>query len=293
LWQTLGLIETQTGQTVAAVSSFQRSTEYFLKKLDENPADDRIRINYADVLMKLGRLDEARLLLEQGQRMNPDGPWPWLLASLAVAYHDIQSTQQIPVSDLLSYLDRALTYEPNHGPALNRLMAYATAKVEGNVELKTVLARVIAEGKQPALAHLAMGNLCWMEGDSTEALFHFERAIALRDDIAVVLNNLAWLISHDEANPDFDRALTLVNVALEKQAQNASFLDTRGTIYFLQKEWSKALTDLEKALSGVRDKRAVHQKLATIYKELGMKEISEQHQLMSEETPSVNSVPVP
>ena len=293
LWQTLGLIETQTGQTVAAVSSFQRSTEYLQKKLDESPEDDRIRINYADVLMKLGRLDEARLLLEQGQRMNPDGPWPWLLASLAVAYHDIQSTQQIAVSELLSYLDRALTYEPNHGPALNRLMAYATAKVEGNVELKTVLARVIAEGKQPALAHLAMGNLCWIEGDSKEALFHFERAIALRDDIAVVLNNLAWLISHDEAMPDFDRAMALVNVALEKQPQNASFLDTRGTIYFLQKEWSKALTDLEKALSGIRDKRAGHQKLATIYQELGMKEISEQHRLMSEETPPVNSVPVP
>lgn len=284
LWQTLGLIETQTGRTVSAVTSFQRSTEYFQKRLDENPSDDRTRINYADVLMKLGRLDEARLLLERGQRLNPDGPWPWLLASLAVAYHDIQSTQQVTVSDLLSYLDRALTYEPNHGPALNRLMAYATAKVEGNVELKTVLARVIAEGKQPALAHLAMGNLCWIEEDAQTALFHFERAIAIRDDIVVVLNNLAWLISHDEKTPDLERAMALVNVALEKQPQNASFLDTRGTIYFLQKEWSKALTDLEKALSGVRDQRAVHDKLAVIYQELGMAEISAQHKLMSEET---------
>ena len=123
---------------------------------------------------------------------------------------------------LLSYIDRALTYEPNHGPALNRLMAYATAKVEGNVELKTVLARVIAEGKQPALAHLAMGNLCWIEGDSQSALFHFERAIAIRDDIVVVLNNLAWLISHDDKMPDFERAMTLVNVALEKQPLNAN-----------------------------------------------------------------------
>ena len=293
LWQTLGLIETQTGRTVSAVTSFQRSTEYFQKRLDENPSDDRTRINYADVLMKLGRLDEARVLLERGQRLNPDGPWPWLLASLAVAYHDIQSTQQIPVSDLLSYLDRALTYEPNHGPALNRLMAYATAKVEGNVELKTVLARVIAEGKQPALAHLAMGNLCWIEEDAPTALFHFERAIAIRDDIVVVLNNLAWLISHDEKTPDLERAMALVNVALEKQPQNASFLDTRGTIYFLQKEWSKALTDLEKALSGVRDKRAVHDKLAVIYQELGMAEISAQHKLMSEETAKLPQAPRP
>ena len=43
------------------------------------------------------------------------------------------------------------------------------------------------------------------------------------------------------------------------------------------------MVDLEKALSGVRDKRAVHEKLAIIYRELGMKEISEQHTKLSEE----------
>lgn len=161
-------------------------------------------------------------------------------------------------------------------------MAYATAKVEGNVELKTVLARVIAEGQQPALAHLAMGNLCWLEKDPDGALFHFERAISIRDDFVVVLNNLAWLISHDEKNPDFERAMALVNVAIEKQPNNASFLDTRGTVCFLQKDWKNALTDLEKAISGVRDKQSVHKKLAAIYHELGMKEISEQHQILSE-----------
>ena len=44
------------------------------------------------------------------------------------------------------------------------------------------------------------------------------------------------------------------------------------------------MTDLEKALDGVRDKQAVHRKLATIYGKLGMKEIAEQHQLFAEET---------
>lgn len=280
LWQTLGAIEFQTGNTNAAISSFERSSVYLHEQLDQDPNDERIRINYAEVLMKLGRLDDARLVLEQGQRLQPDGRWQWLLASLAVGYHDLKSTQQTPLSELLGYLDTALKYEPNHGPALQRLMAYATANVEGNIELKTILARVVAEGEQPALAHLAMGNLCWIENDRKGALFHFERASSIRDDFAVILNNLAWLISHDDKNPDFDRALALVNVAIEEQPDNASFLDTRGTIHFLRKEWKPALDDLEKALSGVRDKRAVHEKLASIYQELGMKEISEQHQVL-------------
>jgi len=309
LWRTLGMIEAKVGNDETATAHFQRSSEYLSDKIRIDPRDEESRGDYANVLMKLGRLDEARIILEQGELLNPDGEWSWLLASLAVSYHDLNAATGKPISELLGHIDRALTYDPNHGPALNRLMAYAKADVEENTDLKTVLARVIAEGEQPALAHLAMGNLCWLEDDRDGALFHFERATEIRDDVAVVLNNLAWLISHDEEKspdferamaftllgptalifvyeekpPDFERAIALIDSALEKRPNDASFLDTRGTIFFLQKDWKPALVDFEKALSGVRDKRAVHEKLAIIYKELGMKEISEQHTKLSEE----------
>ena len=283
IWQTLGVIEVTAGNSDIATSHFQRSAEHLSEKLRNDPKDESSRVDYAQVLMKLGRLDEARIILEQGKLLNPDGRWSWLLASLAVSYHDLNATTGKPISELLGYLDRALTYDPNHGPALNRLMAYAKADVQGNVELKMVLARVIAEGEQPALAHLAMGNLCWLEDDRKGALFHFERATEIRDDVAVLLNNLAWMISHDETAPDFERAMALINSALEKSPDDPRFLDTRGTIYFLKKEWKPALTDLERALSGVREKRAVHEKLAVIYQELGMREISEQHTLLGQQ----------
>ena len=290
IWQTLGVIEVAVGNNDIATAHFQRSAEHLSEKLRNDPKDESSRVDYAQVLMKLGRLDEARIILEQGKLLNPDGKWSWLLASLAVSYHDLNASTGKPISELLSYLDRALTYDPNHGPALNRLMAYAKADVSGNVALKTVLARVIAEGEQPALAHLAMGNLCWLEDDQKAALFHFERATEIRSDAAVILNNLAWLISHDEVTPDFDRAMALINSALEQTPEDPRFLDTRGTIYFLTKNWKPALTDLERALSGVRDKRAVHDKLAIIYQELGMKEISEQHKLLSQQ---LQNPPVP
>ena len=282
LWQTLGMIETSAGNPFAAVSNFRRSSDYLSRKLKNAPNDQRTRIDYAQVLMKLGQLDAARVILEQGKQLDPDGPWQQLLASLAVGYHDLRSTEGTTMSELLSHLERALKYDPNHGPALNRLMAYSTASVEGNVGLKTVLARVIAEGEQPALAHLAMGNLCWLEDSQTDAMFHFEHALELNDDMAVLLNNMAWLISHDEKTPDLKRALALIHAALDKKPSDPSFLDTRGSIYLLQKEWRLALNDFEKALSGVRDKRAVHLKLATAYTELGLPEIAEQHRALAE-----------
>ena len=281
LWQTLGVIETSSGNSSAAVSNFKRSADYLSQKLKGDPKDQRTRVDYAQVLMKLRQLDAARLILEQGKQIDPDGQWQQLLASLAVGYHDLKSSQGASLSELLPHLERALNYDPNHGPALNRLMAYSTANVQGNVQLKTVLARVIAEGEQPALAHLAMGNLCWIEDNQPEALFHFERALELEDDMAVLLNNLAWLVAHDEESPDLQRAMALINAALEKRPDDPSFLDTRGTIHMLGQDWRQSLNDFEKSLSGVKDKRAVHLKLETVYTRLELPEIAEQHRLLA------------
>lgn len=280
---TLGQIETFTGSQDAAISTYNQAAEYLSEEIRKQPTKNISRIDYAQVLMRLGRFDEAKIILEEGLRLSPKDAktWNWLLASLHVNFHDLMSVEGQPISDLLSQLDRALTLDSNNGPALTRLMAYAEAEVTGNVELRSILSRVIAEGKQPALAHLAMGNLCWLEERRDVAMFHFEQAMAIRDDIPVMLNNLAWLISHDEKKPDVDRAMGLINAALEKQPDNPSFLDTRGNILVMKKEWRAALTDLEKALKGVKAKKPVHKQLALVYTELGMQEMANIHREMS------------
>lgn len=280
---TLGQVETLTGNQEAAVSTYNAAANYLSDEIRREPTKRLSRVDYAKVLMKLGRFGEARIVLEEGLRLSPEDEktWKWILSSLHVNLHDLMTMEGKPVSELLTQLNQALTMDPNHGPALTRLMAYAEANVNGNIKLRSILARVIAEGQQPALAHLAMGNLCWMEDRRDVAMFHFEQALEIRDDIPVMLNNLAWLISHDEEKPDPDRALGLINAALEKQPDNPSFLDTRGSIYIMKENWRLALTDLEKSLSGVKDKKSVHGRLAIVYRKLGMEEIAEQHRLMS------------
>lgn len=282
LWKALGALELQTGNREAAERSLQESSQYLAKRIGGTPKRDDIRVDYTEVLIMQGRLDEAEMILESGRLLNPDGPWPRLLAMLSISHHDSAARRKASISVRLSHLDRALGYDPNHPAALSRLMAYSKETAEGNRELKTVLARVIAMGKQPALAHVAMGNLCWLEENREQAVFHFETAIKLRDDIAVLLNNLAFVLAYEE-KPDMPRALALVNAALEQSPDHPDFLDTRGTVFFLQKEWKPALIDLEKALDGVDDKQSVHRKLATIYKELHFNEISEQHRLLAEQ----------
>ena len=171
---------------------------------------------------------------------------------------------------MLTRIRVALEYNPNNGLALNRLMGYANANVKGgNGSLRDVLESVIADGKEPALAHLAMGNLYWLENEKELAVRHFNRALRIRDDMAVVMNNLAWLMAHSEENPRFELAMELVEKAIALRPNSPNFKDTRGTIYFLQEDWENALTDLEEALESIPNKRPLWRKLATIYEKTG------------------------
>ena len=282
LWKALGALELETGNPSVAEQCFKKSSAYLSVRLKVEPGRSRIRMDLAEVLMLRGDLDEAERVVEAGRILNPDGPWNKLLAGLAVSNHDSLSIRGATLSELLGYLNRALVYDPNYAPALNRLMAYSTASVDENEDLKSVLASVIAGGERPALAHVALGNLCWLEGNQEEAIFHFESALGIRSDIAVLLNNLAWLLAHREENPEIDRAIALINLSLQQAPNNVDFLDTRGSILMLKQNWKAAVVDLEKALGEIKDKQSIHRKLAIVYTNLGYDHIAEQHEKLTQ-----------
>lgn len=64
-------------------------------------------------------------------------------------------------------------------------------------------------------------------------------------DNAGICNDIAWA---QTALGDLDDALTNVNKALKKNDKQTSALDTRGTIYLLQKNYDAATKDLDRAL---------------------------------------------
>jgi tetratricopeptide (TPR) repeat protein len=284
LWITLGEVNTLLQDTTQAIFSYEKASQFLIQQLEGSPDESDLRISYATVLMRLGRLDEAKLVLEEGLKREPRGQWQTLLAALYVNYHDLLAVQgNHSVGELLEPIAESLAHDPNFGPALERLMAYSTGNTEENVELKSVLARVVAEGTEPALAHLALGDVCWMEGDMEGATFHFERSLSINPKLATVMNNLAWMISHDPDKPDFQRALSLVQSAIDQEPENGSFLDTRGTIRMMMGNYKEALDDLETSLKTVRDRSAVHHKLAFVYGKLGRKEMEEQHILLEQQ----------
>lgn len=286
LWMTIGEVNAQLGNTDSARESFEKASTFLVEKLRQSAGAEirRARTDYAHVLVRLGRLDEARDILEEALREDPEGDWKRLLANLYVSYHDLLGLQGgVSIGELLQPIAKSLEYDANFPPALNRLMGYVDARTEGNVELRRVLERVVAEGKEPALANLALGNLCWIEGDVDGAVFHFERSIAINSNLAVVMNNLAWLISHDPEKPDYERAIGLIDSALKQSPEDPNFLDTKGSILLLSGQPLKALESLEMALKfkdqmpSDADRADLHGRLAEAYGRLQKPQIAEEH----------------
>lgn len=285
VWKQLGDINAFLGNMDAAKTSYEEANDYLSDRLLDRPKDHLSRVDYANSLMKLGRLDDAKVILEEGIRVSPDEveTWNGLLSALYVNYHDVLSLQgDRTVAELLIPLGKALEYAADFGPALSRLMAYATADVNANAELRTILQHAVVHSERKGLAHLALGNLSWLEGDTEKATFHYERARSLDTNLALVMNNLAWIAANEE-DPDLDRALALAEEAVSASPDDLRFLDTRGTILFLKEDWSAALNDLEKAIKGVKDKRPVHHKLAVIYDRMKMTEIADEHRRLANE----------
>jgi tetratricopeptide (TPR) repeat protein len=282
LYQVIGDLNARLGRREASLGAYTKAVGYLQTQSQANPADAETRINHAQCLMRLGEFGLARKALLDGKQHATDDSvaWDTLLSMLHVNYHDLLTSRGAKLTELLGALNAALRFDPNNGAALKRLMSYSKANVEGNVELRRILAGVLATGESSPMAHLAMGNLCWIEGDREQAKFHFGQAQAGADNMPVVLNNLAWVLADDDP-PDCEQALVLVEQSLKLRPDDPNFLDTRGTIYMKMEQWQKALTDLEAALASITDKASVHRKLAEVYDHLGIPEVAEEHRRLS------------
>ena len=90
----------------------------------------------------------------------------------------------------------------------------------------------------------AQGALCATYGNDRAAIKYFQKAISLdlnRDDAYFEQG-----ISYGQLG-DFEKAVTLVNKAIEMEPQNGLYLYGRGRIYLLSEKKDLAMQDIKKA----------------------------------------------
>ncbi len=193
--------------------------------------------------------------------------------------YDLSRRKQDDPQTQMDFLTQAIEIDPNYSAVYSRMIQLFAEVHESPDQAKKIrsLFQEIVTGDRPtALAHFALSNILWIEGDRDSAEFHLEQAYLINNNFVVIINNLAWILAHGE-NPDLERALELAETAVRRVPENPRFRDTLGTVLLKSDEHRKAISELQLALKGVPDKNAVHQKLAICYKSLGMNDLSLLH----------------
>ncbi len=184
------------------------------------------------------KYDEAEKLMSEAIELFPNDFAVNLILGLSLA-------QNGKAGDSEQFLSKAVELNRND---LTALSAYAftlsqLGRDEEAVEyLRNALKLKPDDVNLLGQLGLSYNNLQMMaESDSI-----YEKALTIDPENALVNNNYAYSLS--ERGLQLERALEMVNIALENDSLNSSYLDTKGWIYFKLKDYKPAQKYIEEAI---------------------------------------------
>ena len=135
---------------------------------------------------------------------------------------------------------------------------------------------MIADGKSAAMAHFAMSSMLLVDGREKEGQWHLQQSLKLEPGMAVVCNNLAWIMLKGDKE-QWDEALSLATQAVRSQPDYPNFRDTLGTALMRKERYEEAIVEFERILTVIDDKKSIHRKLAICYRKIGQPEMAKVH----------------
>ncbi|TWT80119.1 Tetratricopeptide repeat protein [Planctomycetes bacterium CA13] len=268
LWLQVAELEARMNDMDAVRATLATARRQLERQFTRNPGDSKNRLLYATTLFYMGELPDAERLLKEGLAQEDNESFKKLLAAVFVRMFDVESEGEKGLEESFKYLVVALDYDNSYQPALTRLITVSRSSPEKLKESRETMRRMIADGNATAMAHFALGSLEWLAGNGELAKLNMKQAVALNPKLAVVANNLAYLIALED-DPDLDAALHLATQAIEQEPDNSDYLDTRGMIHLKMKNYALAAVDYQKALERAKDAAPIQRQLAEIYDQLG------------------------
>ncbi|MEZ6033114.1 MAG: hypothetical protein R3C17_08490 [Planctomycetaceae bacterium] len=188
---------------------------------------------------------------------------------------------------------KGVVVAPNNPFVTEEMVQLSCVKDVDDELLQGQLEVALNSGVSPGLVHFIMGTRLLLQenADAKEALQHFELAMQHNASLPGLLNNIADAMVEADSE-EIDRALTLVNQAIELIPNQPYFYDTRGKIFLKKGEPLKAVADLEKALAATELRPQVHAELAAAFQSLNNQTQYEYHKAMSEQYLKQQPTPV-
>ena len=131
-------------------------------------------------------------------------------------------------------------------------------------------------------SYSALGDLYHLKGDQKTAFGYYEKALKLDPNYVPVLNNYAYYISERYPEPvkkvpkDLRKALDMSRITIEKEPDNATYLDTYAWILHLVGLDLEAKAHFKHALiHGGKESGVILRHYATVLKALGENDLAE------------------
>ncbi len=254
-------------QVLLAVQHFRPLAE---NDVNNHPA----RLAWAEALVADGNFAGAMDVLDHGTAA-PDNPlYQRALEQVYLRWAETDPTNKPEV--LLGRLEQGLQREPANAVLLEGLLVFSKRAGSESDKARRLLEALLVKGNVPGTVHLLLGMDSWQAGDRTAAIQHLEQALHASPQAPVIVNNLAWMLSHKDP-PEHARALELIESVLRQWPEQPRYRNTRGHILARLGRWKEAIPDLEMSLTALPDAKETHQVLADAYQHLGMADLAARH----------------
>ncbi len=248
----------------------------------ENPPD---RLAWSTALALQERYAEAVDILEAGRKKS--GPKVYA-AALANLYADwaaqVAGLNPNNFALRLKLIQQGLESNPQNLALIDLLLPLTRLPEPEAKSARAVLTQKLAEGGSSAMLHFVVGNDAFQQGETEAAAAHFKLAFELAPHLPVVANRMALLLALGK-EPDLPRALAISQPLVEKYPGEPEVRNTHGIILARLGRSAEAVKELELALSKIQDPRATHTALALAYRNLGLRELAEEHERLAGQNP--------
>lgn len=243
----LALLEWKAGHYTAAEKEISSA-------LAKNPQFEKARLLRTEILLAQNKQEEAVKKIEAWVMLTPDNN---------TALHALLLLRQTAVSKGL-ILESLSTLVKAHPSKKNILLALADTHHEKK-NFKLALAyydRVLKTNCTPTLKSNILTQMAhiYFHLNSPEKMEKtLESVVKSSKELPTAYNLLAYLYADHKKN--LDKALTLVNKALEAQPNSPHFLDTKAYVYLQMGKKQEALPLLRKALAVAPNDAVIKQRL--------------------------------
>ncbi|MBN8247773.1 MAG: tetratricopeptide repeat protein [Verrucomicrobia bacterium] len=266
----LGRARMELGDAEAAEALIQQAGRQL-------PKDPAIAASMAELLIREGRLKEARDSLELLSRFNPTSHFPWYFLGII----DLEEDR---AEDAIRKFQQAILLNPDFEPAysdlavaqLNRkevsealaTLARARPRFPESHRLILLTGAVQSRAPDPAEAlatfeeaervarktapdavdhrfYFQAGAALERGGHIPESVRYLEKSLEAKPDFDEALNHLGYLWA--ERGEHLDRALEMIQRAVDAEPGNPAYLDSLGWVYFKLGKPAEALPWMEKA----------------------------------------------